>query len=370
MLGALQPVLAAALAYANGANDNSKGVATLLGTGTADYRRALAWAAVTTFAGSLAALALASKLVAAFTGKDLVPDALVQAPGFGAAVTCGAALTVLLATVLGFPISTTHALTGALVGAGLAAGSVDLGVLGTSFFLPLLSSPLAAIVLTVPAYVLLRELRVRLGVSSETCVCVGQAEPIWVPVQGLVQADVASGSLPVLSMCRTHGQRYRGSVLGLSAQQLLDGLHYLTAGAIGFARGLNDTPKILALLLISGALAPQLGLLLVASAMAAGGLLQARKVARTMSERITSMNPGQGFTANLITAVLVIGASRFGLPVSTTHVSCGALFGIGAVTGEARWRVIASILLAWVTTLPTAVALAAAAYFLFRLGAG
>ena len=52
-----------------------------------------------------------------------------------------------------------------------------------------------------------------------------------------------------------------------------------------------------------------------------------------MAHRVTDMNPGQGFTANALTALLVIGASRLNLPVSTTHVSCGSLFGIGAVTG-------------------------------------
>jgi PiT family inorganic phosphate transporter len=67
-------------------------------------------------------------------------------------------------------------------------------------------------------------------------------------------------------------------------------------------------------------------------------------------------------TANLATAFLVIWASRWGLPVSTTHVSCGSLFGIGAVTGQARWGAIGSIAIAWVTTLPVAAALAAGVY--------
>jgi PiT family inorganic phosphate transporter len=62
----------------------------------------------------------------------------------------------------------------------------------------------------------------------------------------------------------------------------------------------------------------------------------------------------------------VIGASCFGLPVSTTHVNCGALFGIGAVTGQARWRTIGKILLAWVTTLPLAAALGAASLWVIR----
>ena len=102
--------------------------------------------------------------------------------------------------------------------------------------------------------------------------------------------------------------------------------------------------------------------LLVAIPMALGGLLSARKVAEMMSRKITPMNHGQGFIANLITSAIVIGASRFGMPVSTTHVSCGALFGIGTVTGQARARVVLTILTAWVTTLPTAALLSAAAF--------
>lgn len=112
---------------------------------------------------------------------------------------------------------------------------------------------------------------------------------------------------------------------------------------------------------------PQLGgatsIALVGVAMALGGLLRAGQVAETMSRRITVMNHGQGFTANLLTGLIVIGASRFGLPVSTTHVSCGALFGIGAVTKQAHWAMIGKILGAWVTTLPLGAALGAASFW-------
>ena len=128
---------------------------------------------------------------------------------------------------------------------------------------------------------------------------------------------------------------------------------------MSFARGVNDTPKIVALLLATSLLAPSSGVLLIGVAMAIGGLLNARQVAETMSHRITAMSTGEALSANLTTAFLVLFASRLGLPVSTTHVSCGALFGIGAVNGRARWRTIAQILLAWTVTLPTAAALAA-----------
>lgn len=103
--------------------------------------------------------------------------------------------------------------------------------------------------------------------------------------------------------------------------------------------------------------------------MAVGGILGARKVAETVSYKITYMNHGQGFTANFVTAVVVIFASGWGMPVSTTHVSCGALFGIGLVNGKARWHVIGSILGAWILTLPVAAALSAASFVvLSRIG--
>jgi PiT family inorganic phosphate transporter len=136
--------------------------------------------------------------------------------------------------------------------------------------------------------------------------------------------------------------------------------------AVGFARGPNDTPKIVAFLLAGEAIQPNLGLALVASVMAVGGALNARRVAETMSRKITRMNPGQGFTANLATALLVAGASRLGLPVSTTHVAVGSLFGIGVVNGTARSRTILTILLAWVTTLPVAGLLSATLYLILR----
>ena len=97
---------------------------------------------------------------------------------------------------------------------------------------------------------------------------------------------------------------------------------------------------------------------------AVGGVISARRVAETMSKKITEMNHGQGFTANLTTSVIVIFASRLGLPVSTTHVSCGSLFGIGTVNRQAQWKVIRRILGSWLVTLPIGALLGAIAYLL------
>ncbi len=356
------------LAYSNGANDNFKGVATLFGSGTATYRAALIWATVSTFAGSLLALYLAGGLVASFTGKGLIPDEVIAQPAFLLAVSFGAALTVLLATFAGFPVSTTHALTGGLVGAGLVAtaGEVELSVLGKSFVLPLLLSPLVSMLLTVSIYPLFRWARRRGGVSSRTCLCVGSIyEPVGPgPDGGLLL--VRTGTLIEVDQVSACVERYEGRIVGIEAGRLLDGLHYLSAGAVGFARALNDTPKIVALMLAGEAIDPNLGLVSVALAMGIGGVLNARRVAETMSKKITRMNPGQGFTANLVTAVLVGLASKLSLPVSTTHVSVGSLFGIGVVNGSARAKTVLMILLAWVTTLPLGAGLAALVYLLIR----
>lgn len=355
------------LAYANGTNDNFKGVATLFGSRTTDYRKALWWATGTTLAGSWAAVLLSGGLVRTFSGKGLVPDVLTTQPAFLLAVGLGAALTVFIATATGLPISTTHAMTGALVGAGLvSAGTVNYARLGQSFFLPLAVSPLVSFALTGLLYPAFRAFRVRLGVEREMCLCVdgGMVQPVALQPNGSAVLRATGTVLTVgqLSQCV---QRYYGRVFGIDCQWVLDRLHHVSAGAVSFARGLNDTPKIVALVVAAKGLGLSLstGLAVVGIGMAIGGLLNARKVAMTMSEHITTMNHGQGFTANLVTAFLVTVASRWGLPVSTTHVSCGSLFGLGAVTKQARWTAIRTILLAWLGTLPLAACLAAGVYW-------
>ena len=177
---------------------------------------------------------------------------------------------------------------------------------------------------------------------------------------------VRTGALVEVGQMRDCVERYQGRFLGLQVGKVLDGCHFLSGGAVGFARGLNDTPKITALLLAGEALHPNWGLVLLALMMAIGGVLNARRVAETMSKKITPINPGQGFTANLVTALLVGGASLLGLPVSTTHVSVGSLFGIGVVNRTAQAKTILNILLAWVTTVPAGAILAGATYLLLR----
>jgi len=364
------------VAYANGANDNFKGVATLFGSGTTDYRKALTWATIATFLGSLSAFFLAEKLVKTFSGKGLVPTVVIEDPIFMVAVILGAGLTVFIATKTGIPISTTHSLTGALVGAGLFAvgNELQFAVLGKKFLLPLMVSPVLAVIITVTIYPIFRKIRELTGVKKSTCICVGEKQ---IPVEaGMVQNGVLTASqlkeLDVIvdeeEACKAKSiEVYDGHLFGVHAQRILDFFHFLSAGAVCFARGLNDTPKIVALAVAAGLFGLHWNITLVALAMIVGGIISAKRVAHTMSLKITRMNHGQGFSANLVTAFLVIVASRMGVPVSTTHVSCGSLFGLGAVTGGARWKTIGGIFSAWVLTLPIAAVIAASAFFLLKI---
>ncbi|MEH2227667.1 inorganic phosphate transporter [Nostoc sp.] len=308
------------LAYSNGANDNFKGVATLFGSRTSSYQTAILWATFTTFAGAITATFLAGSLIKNFSGKGLLPDAIANSPEFHLAVAIATGLTVIIATLMGFPISTTHSLTGALVGAGLVAIGlqVNFAALGTSFVLPLLLSSIVAIPLGVGIYSLS-----------------GYINSKW--------------HLPV-------------------NQKMIDGCHFLSAGIVSFARGLNDTPKIVSLILIIEYFSIQGGAIVIAIAMALGGLLNSQKVAITMSEKITSMNQTQGLSANIVTGVLVIAATRFGLPVSTTYVSVGSIFGVGLISKKSKsnTRVFYQILLSWILTLPTAAIISAITYRLLQ----
>jgi PiT family inorganic phosphate transporter len=267
------------------------------------------------------------------------------------------------------PTSTTHALVGSLVGAAMVAEfkSIHWGLVVSSFAKPLLLSPVLAVAAAAVLYLALHRLRVRTGISAESCVCVGQSA--WQPATG----DVAAvASMPAITVGTADfcAQRYTGAVAGVQAQAAVNFVHYLSGGAVCFARALNDTPKIAGLVIVIGGSMVTWKIGLIAAAMAIGGLVGSRRVAMTMSKGITrELNTGQGLTASLVTAALVLGASNMGVPVSTTHVSCGSIFGMGLVNGNRNWKVITQIAATWLTTLPLGLALGALIHWLIRLGA-
>ena len=359
MMYAFLFIVVLALAYVNGANDNIKSFATVYGSGVLDYRRAVTFATTAQVAGSAMSIVVAGSLIEAFSGKGFVPVETVAISAFLVAVAVGAVVAVGIATRLGIPISTTHSLIGGLIGGGLALAPANLSwvTLGVVFALPLVLSPVMAMMLVAVLYPILRSVRESWGVEATTrLVARPKVRAVAMQSDGTLAA-VAGGVSLELDNGESPANEYVGSVFGMNAQRVVDVLHLGSATSLGFARGLNDTPKILGILLAAnavGGLNTNATLVLVASAMALGGLLHSRKLADTLGHNITSINHGQGLLANSVSSSLVILASLVGMPVSTTHVSSGAIFGIGIWTGDANWAVVRTILLAWVVTLPVA----------------
>lgn len=341
------------LAFNNGANDNFKGFATVWGSDTLSYRQALTLATLATLAGSVASWLLADNLIQQFSGRGLVPNAIASTPAFITSVACGAAVTVFLATRLGFPISTTHALIGGLMGAGLGqvGGQVDFNKLLHAFFVPLLISPLIAASLGLALYKIVGMRKV-----ENDCACLVEA----VPMRSLTSTNAVmfGTGMPIIvindkASCDNIETKAQFSISGL-----LKKIHIGSAVTICFARAVNDTPKLAALLFAAQFTNQKLPIALVGLFMAAGGLVFAKQVATTMSRKVTRLDDTQGLTANLITASLVLMASKFGLPVSTTHVSVGAIAGVGASAGTLNLQSLRSILLSWLATLPSALVVA------------
>jgi PiT family inorganic phosphate transporter len=340
-------VAALALAWANGANDTGKPVASLVASGALRPAVAMRWAAAAGFAGSVAAVALGADLARLFAGSGIVDGTTRGLAVFTPAVAGGAALAVMLASRMGLPISTTHALLGALVGTALVLhGSVAWATVGTKFALPLLLSPVIALILSLCTGAIARY-QGRAG----ACLCTVQATTPMGPTLPVLVADTpavcaAAGATPVVTTAGAGQWLHLGSGLTIAA-----------------ARGLNDTPKIAALLLPVAVLSPLPGATmgLCGAAIALGGWLAGQRVLRTMATRLVRLEGREREcgAANLSAALVILAASPAGLPVSTTHVTTGAMVGAGALAGGLSWRWLGGILLAWVTTLPLAAGAAA-----------
>jgi PiT family inorganic phosphate transporter len=363
--------LAFGLAFANGTNDVSKAIATLVGSGVTDYRSAIAWGTVWTVIGAGVAAFVASAMIKTFS-HGLVQTGTIIGPTVTLAVLTGAIAWILFASRTGLPVSTTHALTGAIVGAGLMAFAGETLIwpaIAKKIALPLLLSPFLALTVALLIYPLVRLLATR---WEGACVCVMPAS------RALVAIDARGGTrtlfqttsfgqpvMAVPSECDRAG--LRGLIVGL------DTIHWLSSGLASFARGTNDAPKIVAILLLGSATAawPSTSSQLVAFggvaiAMGFGSYFGGLRVTNVLAENVTKMNHAEGLSANLTTSSLVLLSGSLGLPVSTTHISSSAIIGIGLLKGwkNVRWTTVRDMVLAWVVTLPASALLAGIAYLI------
>jgi PiT family inorganic phosphate transporter len=364
--------LVLALAYANGTNDVSKAIATLVGSGVTNYRTAILWGTAWTVAGAGFAALVAGAMVKTFS-NGLLQTGTLLSPTIALSILFGAMVWVFVASRTGLPVSTTHALTGAIVGTGLMAFAGE-GLLwpaiGKKIALPLLLSPFLAFGLSLLLHPAMRWSAEKWGGA---CLCLMPASRALFTIDARRSTRILFQSTgfgqPIVAV---PAQCDRAGLRGLAVG--LDTIHWLSSGLASFARGTNDAPKIVAMLLLGSTTAtwPSTWFQFaafggVAFAMGLGSYLGGLKVTELLAEKVTRMDHAEGLTANLTTSTLVLCSGWLGLPVSTTHVSSSAIIGIGLLKGvnAVRWTTVRDMVLAWVTTLPAAGGFAALAYALF-----
>lgn len=352
-------LLVLAVAFANGANDVSKGVGTLVGSGLATYRRGLAWGTIWTVAGALAAIVLSVGLIKTFS-TGLLQTTPGDSDRFFLAVASGVFVWMMFASRTGLPVSTTHAMTGAILGAAIemnGVGTVHWSALGMTVLAPLALSPVIG---GLAAYTLHALGAKHLSAASRYCVCLDKGRIDLVAVNAFGSTMTAELS-PSARIVVGDSSECSASTVD-SRLRITDGFHWAMSAALSFARGMNDNPKIIAL----GVAAAGTGDLFLAgaAAMGAGSYLYGRRVTNTLAEKVMKIDRLEGLSASVVASTLVLLASFFALPVSTTHVSTGAIVGAGLSdrTRAIHWDTVRNVALAWIVTLPAAALIAAVSW--------
>ena len=325
-------VVATALTFdfTNGFHDTANVVATSISTRALPPRMAVLFAAVLNFVGAFISLE-----VAATVAKGIVdPEQIVGQQGmvivFAGLV--GAIAWNLATWWFGLPSSSSHALIGGVVGATFAAvgwGAVDGNGILAKVAIPALIAPLLAFTV---------------------------------------------GGLAILVIYRIVGRVRPGPVTrGFKLGQLA------TGGLLALAHGTNDAQKTMGVITLAlvangnlpseGFEVPQWVIVSAATAIALGTYTGGWRIIRTMGSRIIKMDAAQGFSAQSAGSVVIMSASHFGYPLSTTHVINGGIMGAGAAKrlSAVRWGVAGNIFAAWILTLPAAAAGGALCYGLARV---
>jgi PiT family inorganic phosphate transporter len=319
-------VVALAFDFLNGLHDAANSIATVVATRLLSPVMAVGFAAFFNFAAYFLALQWpALHKVADTIGKGLIDkDLITPAVVFGALV--GAMFWNVVTWLKGIPSSSSHALVGGIIGAGVTHAGIG-GIQWAG-----LNKTLIAIVLS--------------------------------PTLGLM--------LTMLIMLVTSWLGVRASARG--AERGFRGLHLVSAGAYSLGHGLNDAQKtmgvITVLLYSTGCLhgkfaVPHWVALSCYVAIGLGTLTGGWRIIETMGTRITKLNQHQGFSASAGGSVMLFAASYLGIPVSTTHTITGCVIGAGAArrASAVRWGVAGNVMIAWIITIPASAIVAAFFYW-------
>lgn len=341
-------VFALAFDYTNGFHDSANAIATVVSTGVLPMRVAVIMAGILNGLGAFISTRVAETIASGLVEPKAATDLIVLS------AVCGAISWNVITWWFGIPSSSSHALIGGLCGAAIVAAGPTVVLwsgLVHKVVVPLVASPIAGLL-------------------------------IGFAVMGMV--FFLAGYMRPHIVERTFRRLQIGS-----------------AAMMAFAHGANDAQKsmgIITLALVSAKMlsaptVPDWVIIACAAAMASGTMAGGVRIIRTMGEKIVKLDPINGFAAEASAATVIFGTAAMGMPVSTTHVIAGSIFGVGlskcrmlahrvqppgeavSVEGEVpstravhvNWTVARQMLTAWVLTLPAAGLVAGVTYGLLRL---
>lgn len=316
MLDALLIVIVLAILFdlSNGWNDSANAIATVVSTKVLSPLAAVALAAVMNIVGAFLTTAVAKTIGTGIVDPKVITDTVVMA------ALLSAFLWNAIMTFAGLPVSASHALVGGIIGAswsfgGMAILNID-GIL--KIFVALITSPILGIIV---GYLFMKLiLRIFGGFPPSTL------------NKHFGKLQIASSAM----MAFGHGSNDAQKVMGIITMALL-------------SKGLISTLEV-----------PTWVIFTAATAMGLGTFMGGWKVIKTIGVQMLKLEPIHGFAAEASATGIILGASHFGLPVSTTHVISTAILGVGATKrlSAVRWGIAGKIVMAWVFTLPVCITMA------------
>jgi PiT family inorganic phosphate transporter len=311
--------------YINGFHDAANAIATIVSTRVLTPRSAVVWAAFFNFVAFL----IFDLKVANTIGKDIIAPSIIDDAVLLAAL-AGAIIWNLITWFYGLPSSSSHALMGGLIGAGVAKGGFH--VVGTQ-------------------------------AVTKTAIFIVLAPVIGMVLAGLIMVAVA-----------WIFRRWRPGRIDRWFRRL----QFVSAALYSLGHGGNDAQKTMGIiyaLLIAKNLVPSHGkvplwvVLACQAAMGLGTLSGGWRIVKTMGMKLTKLKPFGGFCAETGSALMLFLAGHLGVPVSTTHTITGGIVGVGWVTrpGGVRWGVALRIVWAWIFTIQSAALIAAASYGILKV---
>ncbi|MCH7741953.1 MAG: inorganic phosphate transporter [Proteobacteria bacterium] len=395
------------MAWGVGANDVANAMGTSVGAKAITVKQAIIIAVIFEFAGAY----LAGGEVTATIRKGIIdPELLGDQPellvyGMMSAL-LAAGIWLFIATTFGWPVSTTHSIVGAIVGFAAVGISVDavnwlkVGEIVSSWVIsPILAGtmsfllyqsvrrfifdtkdPFAAAKRYVPIYIFMVGFIISLVTMVKGLKHVGLDLSFPQALMYSFGTALVITALGVVAISRIRRVVHSAHQDLISVERIFGVLMVFTACSMAFAHGSNDVANAIGPLaavhsiLSSGgkvtqeAAMPNWLLLLGGGGIVAGLTLYGYRVMRTIGTAITELTPSSGFAAELAAATTVVFASAFSLPVSTTHTLVGGVLGVGLARGLSalNLRVVATIFVSWMVTLPAGAFLSIIFFFMFK----